>query len=454
MSKAHGADDWRTTAVHTDSKTQEADELEILSNGGMDFLPHTVNTYLKQKLSDRLQLEVTANTAFKRSESTSTTYEYSQHEPDLTIHSKQKKSYLIGGAEAKTSYRLSPSHSLSGGVNYHHTNLHTAQHDNSALQLNDENRVVENSSSAFLFYAGSLGKVSLNLGLRYEWARSDRSRNGKALSDVDYSVSDLFPTAIVAYQAGSFQHAVMYKQRAAHPSYWQLSGATLYLNRYKFRKGNAALETERTHVFVYQLLHPKFYLVGEYDYRRNAIVQTTRYDGRLLQIMSENYRAYHYGTLWGNAHHSIGFWSPSLTLGVSISWLPEAVAEGILEVKPSYKAILNNDFSLPWGIALGCNLSYYSAGSSGDSSWNPSGGLDLSLSKSFLGNHLALAFYAEDILNTSNGGDHCALFGVQEWRRNHNDTRSFKLSLSYYFNKPIRTREIPSSIEGAVNRAN
>ncbi len=441
---------------HTTLATSLKERIDSRAGEDATSHPHFINTYLQHSFTERVKLELLGNLAIRRERKKGLTHEQGDRSPGRTIRTRSENSYVIVGAEAKTTYAFNARHSLQGGWSYSLTDLASRLHD-SFLQSTTRNLVRDQEAGLFLNYRGQLHpSVQVGMGVRYEYVQSDRRRKDEPDATKGYEFSSVYPSASITYTAAGLQHALAYSHRVQHPSYRELTGTVSYLNRYLLREGNTGLRATRIQSLSYILGHRFFSLTTEYSYVRHPILDVLTYEpGRgTLLIRARNFKSQHDLQLMANGHYAFGLWQPSLTAGVIMNWHPAVDAPTLFTMEPLYILRLNNGFTLPWDVTMGLDIAYNSPGGYGLYLFRQNFAVGGYISKSFLRRQLTVALHAEDLFNSSNTGLRMRLYGVSTRSENHNDTRSVMLKVSYRFNRQIAPQEIPSSIEGTLKRAN
>ncbi|PID89973.1 MAG: hypothetical protein CSA97_05340 [Bacteroidetes bacterium] len=447
----------QATMHHTTLSNDLQENIETRGEEDAIRSSHLLSTYLLHDFTDRVKLELLANATIRRARIESVSHEEGELSPDKTIRTQRRNSYIIAGTEAKMTYAFNARHSLQAGATYSLTDLTAQLQDDSFLQNDARNLVRDQEAGAFLSYRGiPHPSVQLSLGLRYEYVQSDRKQKTPPLGQDAYSFSSIYPTASLSYSAAGLQHTLAYSNRTAHPSYRELTGTLTYLNRYLLRKGNTTLKATRAQVLSYTLAHRFFYFATEYRYARHPMLDVIHYqrDRGTLLIKSENFPSQHNLQIMANGHYELGPWQPKLTAGVIMDWHQTTEEHTQVTMKPLYILRFSNGFTLPWDLGMGIDIAYSSPGGYG--LYRLTQTLDVGgyISKSFLHNQLYVSLHAEDVFSTSNRSIRMKLYEVSTRSKDHNDTRSIMLKLSYRFNRQIDSHEIPSSIKGTLERAN
>ena len=95
-----------------------------------------------------------------------------------------------------------------------------------------------------------------------------------------------------------------------------------------------------------------------------------------------------------------------------------------------------NTFRLPWKIQFELNGSYITQrpGASNEK-MDPSGYIDMALSRSFIKKRLTVNLSLTDMFWTSNWNSYSSFSGFQLWNWGKGESRQIKLNISYRFGK-------------------
>lgn len=110
----------------------------------------------------------------------------------------------------------------------------------------DHFKYTENVNAAYADYQTSLKKFALSAGLRAVQTIA-KGTSGAGGQVVNYNYTDLFPSLLVEYKAGSnADYSLSYNRTTKRPGYEDVNPFLYYIDLYDFRAGNPTLRPEYT----------------------------------------------------------------------------------------------------------------------------------------------------------------------------------------------------------------
>lgn len=94
---------------------------------------------------------------------------------------------------------------LSFGGEYTYTNRDNTYMNVEGILDNNTSNIKENSTSAFLEYARSFGKLQAQLGVRYEHLSSDYYEDGRYMDEQSRTYDNVFPSVSLNLPIGKVQ---------------------------------------------------------------------------------------------------------------------------------------------------------------------------------------------------------------------------------------------------------
>ncbi|MBQ0048527.1 MAG: TonB-dependent receptor family protein [Prevotellaceae bacterium] len=338
---------------------------------------------------------------------------------------------------------------LSAGTEYSHTSR------NSLYKLNSESAVAvtgsdtdikESSTSAFLEYGRSFGRVFAQAGLRYEYLANDYYIFDKYDDEVSQSYGDWFPTLTLSYRTNSnVQLSISYRKDIDRPNYDNLSSSIIYINKYSYQSGNPYLKPVYTDNLVLNTAYKWMNASITYQRIKNDIVlQTEPYPGSadpMVSLIRPENSSDPYNRLMFilSGSPKIGIWHPMWQASLVLQNYKTLTLDGSMTTlnRPYIWAGWNNDFMLPhdWRINANVNLT-----SKGDymtyrmieNTWNTSLGIQKDVNTRSLGK-FTFDFRCYDPLNIQRTAN--IVYGIRQIESRSKAMRTFTLDITWRFNE-------------------
>ena len=165
---------------------------------------------------------------------------------------------------------------LSFGGEYTYTNRDNAYTNVEGILDDNNSNIKENSTSAFLEYAHSFGKLQAQLGVRYEHLSSDYYEDSKYMDEQSRTYDNVFPSVSLNLPIGKVQTQLTYTGSIYRPSYWMLRSDIMYGNRYTYEGGNPLLRPSLINRLTLNVSYKWIYLNSRYIRGKDAITQLSR----------------------------------------------------------------------------------------------------------------------------------------------------------------------------------
>ena len=328
---------------------------------------------------------------------------------------------------------------ISFGGEYSYTDRVNTYINDQGILDNDHSNIRENSSSAFLEYARSFGKLQTQLGVRYEHLVSDYYENGIRIGEQSRTYDNVFPSVALSLPVGKTQLSLSYTGSINRPSYWLLRSNVTYANRYTYESGNPLLRPSLINRLSFDASYKWIYFNARYTHHNDAIIQGCEAYSEdqptisLLVPVNKFDLDQFYATL--SFSPTIGIWTPQLSLMLMQQWYMVETPDGLMNFNnPVGSFAFNNNFKLPWGVLLDVDSWLITTGDeeanrNEEAAWS----VDFSLRKDFLNDRLSIQLQGTDLFNSSSAlntlfSGSRTMSGVQQNRR------SFSLTLRYKFN--------------------
>lgn len=280
---------------------------------------HLVDAYYSGQFG-KWSLNATFNTLWKKSNSDNVSDEIIKNggKRNITTETKVNSRMLAGELHlSKPFWR--------GQLNFGTELLNSRREENfialGGLLNNDNPFVKESSASVYAETMQRLGKVMVQLGLRYEHINSEYFRFGKKVKEQSRIYDKLFPTALVTTNFGKVMMQLSYSKKYFRPFYSQLSSTVAYINRYLYESGNPLLRPSYIDNISAILRYNWATLILGYSSTKDKIITSAmQYEGdpnaTLYKKMNSKYRM---GELQAMIQLSPQFkrYYPTLVLGIA-----------------------------------------------------------------------------------------------------------------------------------------
>jgi hypothetical protein len=175
---------------------------------------------------------------------------------------------------------------LSFGGEYTYTNRNNAYMNVEGILDDNNSNIKENSTSAFLEYARSFGKLQAQLGVRYEHLSSDYYEDGKYMDEQSRTYDNVFPSISLNLPIGKVQTQLTYTGSIYRPSYWMLRSDIMYGNRYTYEGGNPRIDLSGKDVIrkLVILAREAGYKVEKTDVEKHLFIPDEFFEGSIEEF--------------------------------------------------------------------------------------------------------------------------------------------------------------------------
>lgn len=321
---------------------------------------------------------------------------------------------------------------------------------------NTEFTNTEQKAAGFISYSNKFSKINVTAGLRYEFTSEKFTEGGNQKPFIDRQYKDLYPNISISTEIRNVDLSLAFNKRTQRPSFSQLNGNVVYINRFVFQKGDPYLNKSNIYDVNLQATAKPFYFNAGYTYSKNPVLLYFKSqddnNGSILSTYS-NFPKYEtlYATL--NWNTKIAFWQPNYTVGVEQPFFT-AMYDGreVIYNKTYYFFRAYNDFTLPFGIVLSCNFRYQSDAQDAAyelKSWQR---FDVGLRKAFLDNSLRFNLMVYDVFDWVKEKASYKIDNLSWNTDKKRETRYATLSISYMFNNYRKKYRGSSAAQDDIDR--
>ena len=397
---------------------------------------HSVNAYYTGRIG-KLGIDFNADYVSHKDRTTQLMQVSENGEKAETVNSDTRSSSHMHASKLLLTYPLWKGE-LSAGYEYSDTRRTGKFDGTGGVESHTDDKINENTLSAFMDYNMQLGKWTASAGVRYEHTVSDYYDHGVLSDEQSRRYDNLFPNASISYNDNNMQILLGYSMRTQRPYYHNLSSNMQFDTRYLYEGGNPLLRPSKRHIVEAQAVYKWLSLYASFA---KNIDDIQHYDF----LYGEEAIANSYTNMPHNENLNIqlsasrkffNFWEPNWSIGVNKQFFDASQLgiEGVSMERPRWRLKLNNNFHLPWGINLGVNWRWWSKGHIDSELQYSSSQLDFSLYKAFLNNSLTVRINANDVLKDSwdkrNYQGHYMNYMIECY----GDNRFVSVTVSYRFN--------------------
>ena len=359
-------------------------------------------------------------------------------EVNSTIHTLGKNRNELYAAKLVMEHPLWEGSFSIGSEYTYSSRVNQYVNDENIIPDND-NKIQENAVSAFAMYARSFGQLQVQAGVRYEHLNSDYYEFGKRMDEQSRKYDNVFPSVSLSYPIGKVQLMVSYSGNIERPSYYKLSSAVIYGNKYTYESGNPLLRSSIQNTLSLNTSWKWLYFNMNYSRIKDMQIQVSQSysdaDPSISLFTHTNVPKVDKLNATLSASPTIGIWSPQFTAMYSQQWFVMDTPDGPKNLNnPIGFFQWSNTFSFPKDFQLNVDLETSTRGE--DSSCRiiePGSAVNISLYKGFLGGKLTVQLQANDLFNTSSS-DILMYSGNRITILQPESRRSFSMTVRYKFN--------------------
>lgn len=427
------------SSIHVDNLLEE----ESRSNTHSMFTnnKHTVNAYYNGNFDD-WNVDLNVDGMWLDNNNPIVTEEYVKQsdntEGNNTIHTLGESQNKLYAAKLIIGHPLWEG-SLSIGSEYTYSSRFNKYVNDENIISDNDNKIRENAVSAFVMYARSFGRLQAEAGVRYEHLNSDYYEFGKRMDGQSRKYDNVFPSVSVSYPIGKAQLMISYSSNIERPSYYKLSSAVTYGNKYTYESGNPLLRSSILNTLSLNTSWKWLYFNVNYSRIKDMQIQVSQSysddDPSISLFTHTNVPKVDKLDATLSASPTIGIWSPQFTAMYCRQWFVMDTPDGPKNLNnPIGFFKWNNTFSFPEDFQLNIDMETSTRGE--DSSYRiiePGSSVNLSLYKGFMGGKLTVQLQADDIFSTSSSdiliysGNRITIFQPES-------RRSFGMTVRYKFN--------------------
>lgn len=269
----------------------------------------------------------------------------------------------------------------------------------------DDSRTEESMVSGFMEYCVELKPVNVSAGLRYEYVDFNYYHNNVRVGEQSRIFNNVFPSLAVSAILGKTNVQIGYAADIQRPSYRSLRSSITYANRYTYEGGNPFLVPQINKNVNFAVARGWATFNAVYSHISDPILMNCgSYDNNpaIALMKPDNGKSYDMMSLSLALEPEFGIWHPSLELGVTKQWFCIETSDGVSLGNPMGTMTFTNTFAserigtfsvIMTGYTEGCNANTRVTRGSFST--------DLSYTRRFMNNRLALQLYVTDVFFTA-----------------------------------------------------
>ena len=399
-------------------------------------MPHTLNAYYNGKVG-KTSIDFNTDYVFFKNRETHYNDEVSQEQQSRTVTSYSVVRNQLCATKLVLTWNLWGGN-LEVGTEFDHTRRNDEYINLEQIVPTSFTEQRENNYILFAEYARQLPFGQMKVGLRNENVTTNYYNQGVRIAEQSRSYHHLFPSVGFMAAVGPVQLIANYAAKIKRPYYHELSSSVTYANRFTWQSGNPMLKPSIRHEASLMAMYRWVTLMLNYKHTDDHIVNVGREvpgSESITWLYRENVDNEDAVMLMVTLSPRFGLYQPSLTMGMMKEWIKIPSPAGIISPeRPIWIAQFNNNFRLTPTLTASADFSFTSKGDQENISLTKARyRLDLSVTKSFLGDHLSVMVKGHNLLNSQ---DHVRLnYGARTLRQNfRNDSREVEFTVRYKFN--------------------
>ena len=399
-------------------------------------MPHTLNAYYNGKMG-KTSIDFNTDYVFFKNRETHYNDEVSQEQQSRTVTSNSVVRNQLCATKLVLSWNLWGGN-LEVGTEFDHTRRNDEYINLEQIVPTSFTEQRENNYILFAEYARQLPFGQMKVGLRNENVTTNYYNQGVRIAEQSRSYHHLFPSVGLMTAVGPVQLIANYAAKIKRPYYHELSSSVTYANRFTWQSGNPLLKPSIRHEASLMAMYRWVTLMLNYKHTDDHIVNVGREvpgSESITWLYRENVDNEDAVMLMVTLSPRFGLYQPSLTMGMMKEWIKIPSPAGIISPeRPIWIAQFNNNFRLTPTLTASADFSFTSKGDQENISLTKARyRLDLSVTKSFLGDHLSVMVKGHNLLNSQ---DQVRLnYGARTlWQNSRNDSREVEFTVRYKFN--------------------
>lgn len=269
---------------------------------------------------------------------------------------------------------------------------------------NENDKICESLTSAFMDYRRDFGKLNVQAGIRYEYVDFDYYDDGVRIAEQSKAYGNWFPSVALSWPAGQTQMQLTYATDIRRPSYWELRSGVQYDNQYTYESGNPflnpSISRNLTYALTWNWLNLQLCYMRKID-EDFEVMQAYKGDPMKSLMSPENVDDYDILSVAASVGNNFGLWHPRLDVELSRQWFTMDNHDADDLAHPLLGLTMVNTFEIPW-FTLTLTSQAQTKGHDGNSYYYKAYfDTDLTLTKTMMNDRLRLQLSATDLFHTA-----------------------------------------------------
>jgi len=264
-----------------------------------------------------------------------------------SFNTLNKNKYDIYSIKQSNTITLDDRNSITLGGDFNHISSKNKLYSLQSQVKEEDYKNKETRIAGFLNYTTKIHQIDLELGIRYEHEKlvSDSS----SIRIINRTTNNIFPNISLSTEINGWSLSLVGSAATQRPSFAQLNGNFIYLNKYTLQKGNPSLKNIKMYEVGLEAQYKNIFSYLGYRYDKNPIgfsVLQSFENYIYSSYLRENFSKAHEITLALNYSNKIGFWQPNYIVQLIQPFFKSIFMEGTKKYnKMSCQMNLFNDFS-------------------------------------------------------------------------------------------------------------
>jgi hypothetical protein len=431
------------------------DQIDVQSLKKENPNQHILNAFYNFTISDNFKSQLDFDYLNNHTESEQFVEEKSEIEGDRILNVVERSDFELVAGKLISNYKFIENAELEFGGEYNHINGDGYLINNEELF---KSNIYTNEEVKFALFANlnmNFKNWDVSFGIRHENSNEILTEDEKANRIVDRDYNDFFPSFSISKKSENIQLSLSANKRIKRPSFSQLNGNNVYINRFLIQRGNPFLDREQIYDVNYQMIYKMLSVNIGYTYIKNPIGIGFEYEpeSKYTFLTFTNYNKYQNMSCMLTAKHKINWWHPQLTLKILQPFFCIDGSSGKQEYeKTNFSIDFYNQFKLPKKYILTAYFNYQNEQHYYLQKWKELFRLNLGLRKSYFNKRLDAKIDFKDVFNWVENNATTQIDNYSLKVNNNRETQYVLISLKYKFNNYKRRYRGKNAAPADFNR--